>query len=129
MDDMSLSYRVSPFGNLRINGYVRLPEAYRSLSRPSSALSAKASTLRSLLLDLVTSGVALHQACLEARFQWPAGWKALRDSAHELECVCIPRMITPRFSPNSSSRCIALHLLRLKSFFRFILSNNSVCFE
>ena len=97
MDDMSLSYRVSPFGNLRIIGYVRLPEAYRSLSRPSSALSAKASTLRSLLLDLVTSGVALHLARLEARFQWPAGWKVLRDSAHELECVCIPRMITPRF--------------------------------
>ena len=33
--------------NLRINGYVLLPEAYRSLSRLSSALSAKASTLRS----------------------------------------------------------------------------------
>ena len=39
--------QVSPFRNLRINGYVLLPEAYRSLSRLSSALSAKASTLRS----------------------------------------------------------------------------------
>ena len=38
--------RVSPFGHLRINGYLLLPEAFRSLSRPSSALSAKASTLR-----------------------------------------------------------------------------------
>ena len=38
---------VSPFGYLRINGYLLLPEAFRSLSRPSSALSAKASTLRS----------------------------------------------------------------------------------
>ena len=46
-DAYSLCMRVSPFGNLRINGYLRLPEAYRSLSRPSSALSAKASTLRS----------------------------------------------------------------------------------
>ena len=27
---------VVPFGNLRINGYLLLPEAYRSLSRPSS---------------------------------------------------------------------------------------------
>ena len=43
--------RVSPFGNPRINGYVRLPVAYRSLSRPSSAPSAKASTLRSSSLD------------------------------------------------------------------------------
>ena len=43
---------VSPFGNLRINGYLRLPEAYRSLSRPSSAPDAKAFPLRSYQLDL-----------------------------------------------------------------------------
>ena len=36
-------------------GYVLLPVAYRSLSRPSSAPSAKASTLCSFLLDLVNS--------------------------------------------------------------------------
>ena len=35
-----------PFRYLRIIGYVLLPEAFRSLSRLSSALSAKASTLR-----------------------------------------------------------------------------------
>ena len=51
MDDWSLSSRVSPFRYLRINGYLLLPEAFRSLSRLSSALSAKASTLRSFLLD------------------------------------------------------------------------------
>ena len=39
---------VSPFGNLRIMGYLLLPEAYRSLSRPSSAPDAKAFPLRSL---------------------------------------------------------------------------------
>jgi hypothetical protein len=33
-------YWVAPFGNLRIKGYVHLPEAYRSLSRPSSPLEA-----------------------------------------------------------------------------------------
>jgi hypothetical protein len=42
-----LSTWVSPFGNPRIKGYLLLPEAYRSLSRPSSALSAKAFPLRS----------------------------------------------------------------------------------
>ena len=47
-DDWILSSRVAPFGNPRINGYLLLPEAYRSLSRPSSALSAKAFPLRSL---------------------------------------------------------------------------------
>ena len=38
---------VSPFGNLRINAHLQLPAAYRSLSRPSSAPSAKAFPLRS----------------------------------------------------------------------------------
>ena len=50
--DWSSSSRVSPFRHLRINGYLLLPAAFRSLSRPSSALSAKASTLRSFLFDL-----------------------------------------------------------------------------
>ena len=44
--------RVPPFGNPRITAYLRLPKAYRSLSRPSSAISAMASTLRSCSLDL-----------------------------------------------------------------------------
>ena len=47
-DDWILSSRVSPFGNPRINGYLLLPVAYRSLSRPSSAPDAKAFPLRSL---------------------------------------------------------------------------------
>ena len=53
MDDWSSSSRVSPFRHLRLNGYLLLPAAFRSLSRLSSALSAKASTLRSFLLDLL----------------------------------------------------------------------------
>ena len=42
--------RVAPFRNLRVTGYLLLTAAYRSLSRLSSALSAKASTLRPFLL-------------------------------------------------------------------------------
>ena len=45
--------QVSPFGHPRITGYVLLPAAFRSLSRPSSAPGAKASALRSLLLDRI----------------------------------------------------------------------------
>ena len=45
MDDGGVLRRVSPFRDLRIKGYLLLPEAYRSLSRLSSALSAKASAL------------------------------------------------------------------------------------
>jgi hypothetical protein len=36
--------RVAPFGNSRINACSRLPVTYRSVPRPSSPLSAKAST-------------------------------------------------------------------------------------
>ena len=43
-----LSMWVAPFGNPRIDGYLLLPVAYRSLSRPSSAPDAKAFPLRSL---------------------------------------------------------------------------------
>ena len=53
MDDWSPSSRVSPFRHLRIKDYLHLPAAFRSLSRLSSALSAKASTLRSCSLDLL----------------------------------------------------------------------------
>ena len=52
MDDRSLSCRVPPFRHPRIFAYLQLPVAFRSLSRLSSALSAKASTLRSYLYDL-----------------------------------------------------------------------------
>ena len=42
--ELDFSSRVSPFGHLRIKVCSRLPEALRSLPRPSSALGAKAST-------------------------------------------------------------------------------------
>ena len=46
-DDIASLCRVAPFGNPGINGYLHLPQAYRSLSRPSSPPRAKASTVRS----------------------------------------------------------------------------------
>ena len=52
MDTGGLLQWVSPFRYLRIDGYLLLPAAFRSLSRLSSALSAKASTLRSCSLNL-----------------------------------------------------------------------------
>ena len=42
---------VFPFGHLRIKAYLPLPEAYRSLSRPSSPADAKASIMRPFELD------------------------------------------------------------------------------
>ena len=46
------SGRISPFRNPRIKAYLQLPVAYRSLSRLSSAPSAKAFALRPCSLDL-----------------------------------------------------------------------------
>ena len=51
-DDGGFLRRVSPFRHLRIDGYVLLPAAFRSLSRLSSAPSAKASALRPYSLNL-----------------------------------------------------------------------------
>ena len=80
--------RVPPFGNLRINAYLRLPSAYRSLSRPSSAISAMASTLRSCSLDLASS-------------RWSSFPKTIEnDDQHRLFVVC--------FFPVQFSRCVHL---------------------
>ena len=46
--DSLFDCRVPPFGYLRINACLRLPVAFRSLPRPSSAYGARASTLCSL---------------------------------------------------------------------------------
>ena len=51
MDDIPSECRVVPFGNLWIKGYLHLPGAYRSLSRPSSPPRAKASAMRPCLLS------------------------------------------------------------------------------
>ncbi len=48
---MTLTGRVSPFGNPRINARSQLPVAYRNVLRPSSPLGAKASTKCPYTLD------------------------------------------------------------------------------
>ena len=52
--DWAFPSRVSPFGHPRIADCVRLCAAFRSFPRPSSAPSAKASSLCSFLLDLAS---------------------------------------------------------------------------
>ena len=64
MDDRRLSCRVSPFRYLRVVGYLLLTAAFRSLSRLSSALSAKASTLRSSLHKLLRVLACTHFSSL-----------------------------------------------------------------
>ena len=69
-DTWSASMWVSPFRHLRITGHVLLPAAFRSLSRLSSALSAKASTVRPFCLtshsctwQAPSAGIALPAVC------------------------------------------------------------------
>ena len=50
-DIRSSTWWVVPFGNPWIKGYLHLPKAYRSLSRPSSPPWAKASAMRPFLLS------------------------------------------------------------------------------
>lgn len=76
---------VSPFRNLRINGYLLLPEAFRSLSRLSSALSAKASTLRSFMHNQLE------------------GLPRERDSFHT--CIALHALVQVNFFTLFSSKC------------------------
>ena len=76
--------RVSPFGNLRISAHLQLPEAYRSLSRPSSAPDAKAFPLRSSALDLfdclVLELCKLHKEVFLANCNYPKNYPLLLPS-------------------------------------------------
>ena len=63
-DDWPFASRVSPFRYLRLSGYLLLPAAFRSLSRLSSALSAKASALCSFLLDLSHLYSVINELCM-----------------------------------------------------------------
>ena len=51
--EILLAEWVAPFGNPRVNGYLPLVAAYRSLSRPSSPPRAKASFMCPCLLSLM----------------------------------------------------------------------------
>ena len=79
---------VSPFRYLRINGYLLLPEAFRSLSRLSSALSAKASTLRSFMHNQLE------------------GLPRERDSFHA--CIALHALVQVNFFTLFSSKCVII---------------------
>ena len=55
------SIRVFPFGHLRVIACLQLVAAFRSLPRPSSALSAKASTVCPYSLDLYVLHISMKR--------------------------------------------------------------------
>ena len=107
--------RVSPFGHLRIKAYVRLPGAFRSLSRPSSAPSAKASALRSSSLDqFVLRFLAFYARTLLRSFPYvrrsfPAAliFCYLNDNA---SIDVLPQLLTSAASYSSCAQTSALKL-------------------
>ncbi|GEM_PF-1009081 len=77
-NDTASLCRVPPFGHLGIDGYLHLPQAFRSLSRPSSPPRAKASTVRSFLLFyffarfVFTTSFLFLQTCQRSSLGFPA---------------------------------------------------------
>ena len=63
----SSTSRVVPFGDPRVKGHLHLTAAFRSLSRPSSPVRAKASAIRPFLLSfarhLPDPAASLQQCC------------------------------------------------------------------
>ena len=90
-DNILFGYCVPTFGNLRVNAYLQLTAAYRSLSRPSSAPDAKASSLRPLSLELL---VQTRELCKSFRifrnriFTLFLGFPQLRFFLCCLACAC-----------------------------------------
>lgn len=64
---------VAPFGYLRINARCQLPEAFRRLLRPSSPLTAKASTICAYSLDhIILIGLSFYSpVCVNSRLLIP----------------------------------------------------------
>ena len=77
---------VSSFGNPRIEAYLQLPAAYRSLSRPSSAPDAKAFTLCSCSLELPSFASIRQDTCAliarSVRFSFVLTWIAWVSLKH-----------------------------------------------
>ena len=132
MSTWSLSMWVSPFRNLRIKGYLLLPEAFRSLSRLSSALSARASTPRSLKLnqtsrsagtELDSRRIALRPlvhglaTAQDSRFS-----KQRRREVLALQCEALRKSIGRKSKPAKKSKIFEL-ILRC-----YYLIHTFVCF-
>ena len=120
-------YEVPPFGNLRINGYLLLPAAYRSLSRPSSAPGAKAFPLCSYQL-----GLLLKSSNLVLKFvaSLHANRKSFEVFPLPFTFVMIPSLeSTTCFTERPSIISLSLKIFLFLSYTHFsILVYVSICF-
>ena len=107
---------VSSFRDLRINAYLQLPEAYRSLSRLSSAPSAKAFALRPCSLDLSnvllrTFGILLILSC-QRRLLLPFLLK-LQYFLKELTIIFVSQLL---FSFQGTSLSVLFRALKIEQY-------------
>ena len=109
--DRGLLCRVSPFRYRRVYGYLLLSAAFRSLSRLSSALSAKASTLRSYSLDF------LPPSGLLSGFLWKNGLSSLNLCASS----SLPVPLTA--SPSGPILSARFPVLFFSEIFRCLVNN------
>ena len=111
--------QVSPFGHPRIDACLQLPEAYRSLPRPSSPTRTKASPVCASLLDQHKSLVSHQETCtkIDARFtQSPGRPRICTTTAYEVPKTLSHKPMLSRSSgiDRKSSRgcCIAIRVSR-----------------
>ena len=80
---------VAQFGNPRIKGCLHLPEAYRSLPRPSSPSCAKASTVRPLQLD--------QKSCLRYFRHEVGKTQVYQAEYHKVDLYSIVKELQPNY--------------------------------
>src|ERR1700679_1272599 len=102
----SSNNQVSPFGNPRINSYLLIPAAYRSLSRPSSPLRAKASPVYPFLLSSTIPPFARY-VCF---------FSLVASSQYHVSSIFVLRLDTCYLIPNTPVLSLLLSSLSIYFF-------------
>ena len=110
---------VSSFRDLRINAYLQLPEAYRSLSRLSSAPSAKAFALRPCSLDHSNYSLS-RMACISSWFSLlptkiivTLPFEIVIFLKKELTIICVSQLL---FSFQGTSLSVLFRALKIEQY-------------
>src|SRR6266513_493514 len=96
--------RVAPFGNPGITACLQLPQAYRSLPRPSSPPCAKASTVRPYALDLTTLSVSVGAVTTTnttrqlSKNEKKRRWPSVESAGEKFRGLSIPRLTARAYS-------------------------------
>ena len=97
------TYWIAPFGNLRIKVYLPLPEAYRSLSRPSSPDGAKASVVRPYTLSRKILIKLKPSRSVYVAFFFPETFNCQRSKIHSNHPQRVKVVGVPGIEPGTSS--------------------------